>query len=325
MNQSTTDEMYMRRCLQLAACGRRNVSPNPMVGAVIVARGRIIGEGYHVRCGEGHAEVNAFASVAPDDERLLPEATMYVSLEPCAHYGKTPPCADLIVRKGVRRVVVGCVDTFAKVSGRGIEKLRASGIDVTVGVLESECRSLNRVFFTFNSLRRPFVTLKWAQSADGYIDDRFRQAAFSTPFTRMLVHKLRARHDAILIGSVTDRRDNARLNVRHWAGKDPLRIVIDRERPFFPGLDFSRPVVPQLLEELWRRGVQSVLVEGGAFTHGTFIASGMWDEIRVETAPVATGGGTKAPQLPSDIVVTGAETYGANTIITYGHARHDNI
>ena len=301
MNQSTTDEMYMRRCLQLAACGRRNASPNPMVGAVIVARGRIIGEGYHVRCGEGHAEVNAFASVAPDDERLLPEATMYVSLEPCAHYGKTPPCADLIVRKGVRRVVVGCVDTFAKVSGRGIEKLRASGIDVTVGVLESECRSLNRVFFTFNSLRRPFVTLKWAQSADGYI------------------------HDAILIGSVTDRRDNARLNVRHWAGKDPLRIVIDRERPFFPGLDFSRPVVPQLLEELWRRGVQSVLVEGGAFTHGTFIASGMWDEIRVETAPVATGGGTKAPQLPSDIVVTGAETYGANTIITYGHARHDNI
>ena len=141
----------------------------------------------------------------------------------------------------------------------------------------------------------------------------------------MLVHKLRSRHDAILIGSVTDRRDNARLNVRHWAGKDPLRIVIDRERPFFPGLDFSRPVVPQLLEELWRRGVQSVLVEGGAFTHGTFIASGMWDEIRVETAPVATGGGTKAPQLPSDIVVTGAETYGANTIITYGHARHDNI
>lgn len=235
MNQSTTDEMYMRRCLQLAVCGRRNASPNPMVGAVIVARGRIIGEGYHVRCGEGHAEVNAFASVAPDDERLLPEATMYVSLEPCAHYGKTPPCADLIVRKGVRRVVVGCVDTFAKVSGRGIEKLRASGIDVTVGVLESECRSLNRVFFTFNSLRRPFVTLKWAQSADGYIDDRFRQAAFSTPFTRMLVHKLRARHDAILIGSVTDRRDNARLNVRHWAGKDPLRIVIDRERRSFRG------------------------------------------------------------------------------------------
>lgn len=320
MNQSTTDEMYMRRCLQLAACGRRNASPNPMVGAVIVAGGRIIGEGYHVRCGEGHAEVNAFASVAPEDERLLPEAVMYVSLEPCAHYGKTPPCADLIVRKGVRRVVVGCVDTFAKVSGRGIQKLRDAGIDVTVGVLERECRELNRVFFTFNSRKRPFVTLKWAQTADGFIDDHCRPVALSTPFTRMLVHKLRAEHDAILIGRVTAERDNAQLNVRHWAGPDPLRIVIDRERLFFPGLDFDRPVVPQILDELYRRGVQSLLVEGGAFTHGTFIESGMWDEIRVETAPVAVGGGTKAPQLPSDIVVTGSKVCDGNTIITYGHA-----
>lgn len=325
MNQSTTDEMYMRRCLQLAACGRRNASPNPMVGAVIVAGGRIIGEGYHVRCGEGHAEVNAFASVSPEDERLLPEAVMYVSLEPCAHYGKTPPCADLIVRKGVRRVVVGCVDTFAKVSGRGIQKLRDAGIDVTVGVLERECRELNRVFFTFNSRKRPFVTLKWAQTADGFIDDHCRPVALSTPFTRMLVHKLRAEHDAILIGRVTAERDNAQLNVRHWAGPDPLRIVIDRERSFFPGLDFDRPVVPQILDELYRRGVQSLLVEGGAFTHGTFIESGMWDEIRVETAPVAVGGGTKAPQLPSDIVVTGSKVCDGNTIITYGHAGHEDI
>lgn len=325
MNQSTTDEMYMRRCLQLAACGRRNASPNPMVGAVIVAGGRIIGEGYHVRCGEGHAEVNAFASVAPEDERLLPEAVMYVSLEPCAHYGKTPPCADLIVRKGVRRVVVGCVDTFAKVSGRGIQKLLDAGIDVTVGVLERECRELNRVFFTFNSRKRPFVTLKWAQTADGFIDDHCRPVALSTPFTRMLVHKLRAEHDAILIGRVTAERDNAQLNVRHWAGPDPLRIVIDREWPFFPGLDFDRPVVPQILDELYRRGVQSLLVEGGAFTHGTFIESGMWDEIRVETAPVAVGGGTKAPQLPSDIVVTGSKVCDGNTIITYGHAGHEDI
>ena len=264
--------------------------------------------------------MNAFASVAPEDERLLPEAVMYVSLEPCAHYGKTPPCADLIVRKGVRRVVVGCVDTFAKVSGRGIQKLRDAGIDVTVGVLERECRELNRVFFTFNSRKRPFVTLKWAQTADGFIDDHCRPVALSTPFTRMLVHKLRAEHDAILIGRVTAERDNAQLNVRHWAGSDPLRIVIDRERPFFPGLDFDRPVVPQILDELYRRGVQSLLVEGGAFTHGTFIESGMWDEIRVETAPVAVGGGTKAPQLPSDIVVTGSKVCDGNTIITYGHA-----
>lgn len=325
MNQSTTDEMYMRRCLQLAACGRRNASPNPMVGAVIVAGGRIIGEGYHVRCGEGHAEVNAFASVAPEDERLLPEATMYVSLEPCAHYGKTPPCADLIVRKGVRRVVAGCIDTFSKVSGRGIQKLHDAGIDVTVGVLEHECRAINRVFFTYNSLKRPFITLKWAQTADGYIDDHCRPVALSTPFTRMLVHKLRAEHDAILIGRVTAERDNAQLNVRHWSGPDPLRIVIDRNRPFFPGLDFDRPVVPQILDELYRRGVQSLLVEGGAFTHATFIGSGMWDEIRVETAPVAVGGGTKAPQLPQDIEVTGSKTYDGNTIVTYGHARHKDI
>ena len=172
----------MRRCLQLASNGRQNAKPNPMVGAVIVAAdGRIIGEGYHVRCGEGHAEVNAFASVRPEDEPLLKDATIYVSLEPCSHYGKTPPCADLIVRKGVKRCVVGCVDPFAKVHGRGIQKLRDAGIEVTVGVLEEECRRLNRRFITFNEKRRPFVTLKWAQTADGYMDDHFRPLAISTP------------------------------------------------------------------------------------------------------------------------------------------------
>ena len=194
----------MRRCLQLASNGRQNAKPNPMVGAVIVAAdGRIIGEGYHVRCGEGHAEVNAFASVRPEDEPLLKDATIYVSLEPCSHYGKTPPCADLIVRKGVKRCVVGCVDPFAKVHGRGIQKLRDAGIEVTVGVLEEECRRLNRRFITFNEKRRPFVTLKWAQTADGYMDDHFRPLAISTPYTRMLVHKLRAEADAILVGRVT--------------------------------------------------------------------------------------------------------------------------
>ena len=174
MEQRETDERYMRRCLQLASNGRQNAKPNPMVGAVIVSReGRVIGEGFHVRCGEGHAEVNAFASVKPEDEALLAEATMYVSLEPCAHYGRTPPCADLIVRKGVRRVVVGCVDPFAKVHGLGVKKLLDAGGDVTVGVLERECLELNKHFVTFNERHRPYVLLKWCMSADGFLDDNF--------------------------------------------------------------------------------------------------------------------------------------------------------
>lgn len=261
------DKLYMRRCLQLAANGRQNAKPNPMVGAVIVAAdGRIIGEGYHVRCGEGHAEVNAFASVRPEDEVLLSEATIYVSLEPCSHYGKTPPCADLIIRKGVRRCVVGCVDPFAAVQGRGIQKLRDAGIEVTVGVLEEECRELNRRFITFNEKRRPYIILKWAQTANGFLDDNGVACAISTPFTKTLVHKLRAENDAILVGRITNEREQPRLDVRHWAGKAPRRIVIDRRQPAFEGLDFSKPVIPQLLEWLHREKCQSLIVEGGART-----------------------------------------------------------
>ena len=201
----------MQRCLQLARNGWQNAKPNPMVGAVIVlphplegAGGRLLGEGYHVRCGQGHAEVNAFASVSAEDEKLLHEAMMYVSLEPCSHYGKTPPCADLIIRKGVKRVVVGCVDEFAEVQGRGIQKLRDAGIEVTVGVLEEECKALNRRFFTFHRLSRPYIILKWAQTANGFIDDNGKALAISTPFTQMLSHKLRAEEDAILVGRVTN-------------------------------------------------------------------------------------------------------------------------
>ena len=174
-DQEAQDEKFIQRCLLLAVNGRQNAKPNPMVGAVIVnASGRIIGEGYHVRCGEGHAEVNAFASVRPEDERFLPESTIYVSLEPCSHYGRTPPCCDLIIRKGVRRVVCGCIDPFAKVHGRGVKKIRAAGIDVTVNVLEKECRHLNKRFMTFNTLHRPYVILKWAQSVNGFMDDHFK-------------------------------------------------------------------------------------------------------------------------------------------------------
>lgn len=305
----------MRRCIQLAKNGLLNTRPNPMVGAVIVCDDRIIGEGYHVRCGEGHAEVNAFASVKASDEHLLPHSTIYVSLEPCAHHGKTPPCADLIVSKGVSRVVVGCVDPFAEVHGRGIRKIRDAGIDVTVGVLEEECRELNSRFFTFNTRHRPYVILKWCMTADGFLDDNFRQMTISSPFTMMLSHKLRAENDAILIGRITDERDRSRLDVRHWKGRNPMRIVINRDSPCFPELNFKSPVVPQILDGLYRRGVQSLIVEGGTATHNSFIESGLWDEIRVEMSPVTSGGGTKAPQIPAEAVTVMRREYDGNVIL----------
>ena len=309
----------MRRCLQLARCGRQNARPNPMVGAVITSRdGRIIGEGYHVKCGEGHAEVNAFASVRQEDEALLHEATMYVSLEPCSHYGRTPPCADLIVSKGVRRVVVGCVDPFAKVSGRGIQKLRDAGADVTVGVLEEECLRLNRVFITSSTKHRPYVLLKWCQTANGFMDDNFRPVMLSTPFTQMLSHKLRAEYDAILVGRVTAERDRPRLNVRLWPGQDPLPVIIDRNRPFCPEADFSKPVIPQLMDWLHGKGVQSLIVEGGAETHRRVIGEGgCCDELRVEISPRTVDGGTPAPQIPPGAMLIERREYDGNVILRY--------
>lgn len=302
---TTTDEQYMRRCLQLAANGRQNAKPNPMVGAVIVVDDRIIGEGYHVRCGEGHAEVNAFAAVRPEDEALLPQATIYVSLEPCSHYGKTPPCADLIVKKGVKRVVVGCIDEFAEVQGRGIRKLQKAGIDVTVGVLEAECRALNRRFFTFHRLHRPYIILKWAQTANGFIDDHGQALQISSPFTQMLSHKLRAEEDAILVGRVTDEREHPQLNVRHWMGPDPKRLVVDRQHP----LD---------LETLYHHNIQSLIVEGGRRTLESFLMQNLWDEIRVETnTRLTVGDGTRAPQLPATVSVVSSECYDGNVIVTY--------
>ena len=302
----------MRRCLQLAANGQQRAKPNPMVGAVIVADGRIIGEGYHERCGEGHAEVQAFASVVPADESLLREATMYVSLEPCSHYGKTPPCADLIVRKGVRRVVVGCVDEYAEVSGRGIERLRSSGIEVVTGVLEKECQWLNRRFFTFHREHRPYIILKWAQTANGFIDDNFLPAQISNDFTRMLSHKLRAEEDAILVGRVTNERDHPQLNVRYWHGRDPKRLVVDHNHRLN-------------LESLYAHSIQSLIVEGGAVTLQSFIDEGLWDEMRVEVAPITFAGGTRAPQIPSDAEVIGSEVYDGNTITTFARSRQESL
>lgn len=283
------DERYMRRCIQLALNGREESRPNPMVGAVIVAaNGRIIGEGYHVRCGEGHAEVNAFASVRPKDEPLLSQSTIYVSLEPCSHYGKTPPCCDLIINKGVRRVVVGCVDPFAKVQGRGINKIREAGIDVTVGVLEEECQWLNRRFFTFHQKHRPYIILKWAQTQNGFIDDHGKPLALSTPFTRMLVHKMRATEDAILVGRTTDEREHPQLNIRHWNGKDPVRFVLSHDN-----------TIDDIIEQCRQRQLQSLIVEGGNKTLQSFIERDLWDEIRIEIAPITVTDGTPAPVLPA--------------------------
>ena len=302
----TEDEKYMRRCIQLAKNGQQNAKPNPMVGAVIVSRdGRIIGEGYHVRCGEGHAEVNAFASVSADDEQLLPEATIYVSLEPCSHYGKTPPCADLIIKKGVKRVVVGCIDPFAEVQGRGIQKLRDAGITVEVGVLEAECQALNRRFFTFHREQRPYIILKWAQTANGFIDDHFKPTQISSPFTKMLSHKLRAEEDAILVGRVTEERDRPQLNVREWAGQDPKRLVIDHAHPLN-------------MESLYAHHIQSLIVEGGAETLRSFLVQNLWDEIRVETnTKMTVGDGTRAPQIPKNAVVISTADYDGHTVIIY--------
>lgn len=300
----TTDEKYMRRCIQLARNGRMNAQPNPMVGAVIVHDDRIIGEGYHVRCGEGHAEVNACASVKKKDEHLLRESTIYVSLEPCSHYGKTPPCADLLVSKGFKRCVIGCQDPFAKVQGRGIKKLREAGIDVSVGVLEEECKALNKRFMTFHGKQRPFVTLKWAESEDGFIDGHI-----SNTYTQMVCHKRRAEHQAILVGRKTWEADKPSLTVREWYGSSPKRYVVSSQSLTLPdGFHLIQTTcVEGILKRLYEDGIQTVLVEGGAELLQSFIDSGEWDECYVEKGDLTLCGRVKAPVL-SNAALKGVNT-----------------
>lgn len=324
----TTDEMYMRRCMQLAQNGRNNVSPNPMVGAVIVCEGKIIGEGYHVRCGEAHAEVNAVAAVK--DKGLLKNSTIYVSLEPCSHHGKTPPCADLIIREGIARVVIGCKDPFAKVSGRGIQKLLDAGCEVEVGVLEEECRRLIKNFVVFNTLHRPYVVLKWAESADGFLDVHRTDGQaqiLSTPLTAMLVHKKRAEADAIMVGTRTARLDNPSLGVRNWYGRNPLRVVIDRRLVLndalglfadgnptlvyntvkhahvnnveYVKLDETPNLLPQMLHDLHARGIQNLLIEGGRELLQSALDADLWDEVHVEKSATLLHAGVAAPVVPA--------------------------
>ena len=325
----TKDEKYIARCIQLAQNGRCNAAPNPMVGAVIVYNDTIIGEGYHIRCGEAHAEVNAIRSVK--DQSLLKESTIYVSLEPCSHYGKTPPCADLIIEKGIPRVVVGCQDPFSLVAGRGTQKMRDAGIDVRVGVLEEECRKLIHRFITFNTKKRPFITLKWAESADGFIDihrSGGHPYIFSSPLSSMLVHKRRAEHSAILVGRRTALLDNPSLTTRSWYGKNPVRMVIDRnltlpldlelfsgstrtivftqrqDTPVRPNveyipLDFNKNIIPQIMDVLYQEKLQSLMVEGGSMLLQSFIDSNLWDEAFIEHSNVQLTDGVQAPTLPS--------------------------
>jgi diaminohydroxyphosphoribosylaminopyrimidine deaminase/5-amino-6-(5-phosphoribosylamino)uracil reductase len=332
MRDKEKDEMYMRRCLELAAHGKGKVRPNPMVGAVIVREGRIIGEGYHRRYGEGHAEVNAVASVS--DESLLHGATLYVSLEPCSHYGKTPPCADLILSKGISRVVMACLDPNPQVSGRGAQKLREAGVETRCGVLEAEAKALNRHFMTYHTKHRPYIYLKWAQSADGYIDKLRNDASeppvrLSTPLSRQIVHKRRSEVAAILVGTRTALLDNPSLTVRYWSGTSPVRLVLDRElripstyhlldgsRPTlvftakeaenrpnleYVRLDFQSDVLPQILAEMYARKLDSLLVEGGACLLNAFLEEGLYDKVWVETAPLRLGSGVKAPFWEKDL------------------------
>lgn len=315
----TYDTEYMQRCLQLAQLGLGNVQPNPMVGAVVVHNNRIIGEGYHQKYGQPHAEVNAIQSVA--DKSLLKDSTLYVSLEPCSHFGKTPPCADLIIDCEIPRVVVGATDPNSKVNGQGILKLKNAGIEVITNVLDAECRFLNRRFFTYHQKKRPYIILKWAQSADKYMDiDRSegnKNYWITNAELKVVTHKWRSEEQAILIGYNTLVNDNPQLTTREYTGKDPIRYVMtDLKRSYAIPNGFN-PLsnnINESLMQLYNDKIQSVIVEGGRKTLDLFIQSGIWDEARVLTGEKEFGKGTPAPQLLQPI----AQTYNIhNNLIHY--------
>lgn len=303
-------EKYIKRCIELAQLGAGNVSPNPMVGCVIVHNNQIIGEGFHEKYGLAHAEVNAVKSVK--NQELLSESTLYVSLEPCAHYGLTPPCADLIVDKKIPRVVIGTVDSFAKVAGKGIERMRKAGISVQLGILEKECRELNKRFFTFHEKKRPYVILKWAETRDGFIDFDRTKSEFGEPSwitgekALVRVHEMRAVEDAILVGTNTALKDNPSLTVRHCQGRNPVRLLLDNHLRLpnhlhlfdgtvktivfnsikeeengnveFVKIRFDKNLVRHVLKTLHQKNIQSVIVEGGKQLIDSFFEANLWDE-----------------------------------------------
>lgn len=330
MNQ---DEKYMHRALQLAALGNGSVSPNPMVGAVIVHNGKIIGEGYHRQIGKAHAEVNAVNSVKECDNNKFKESTIYVTLEPCSHYGKTPPCSKLLIEKGIKRVVVGCLDPFKEVSGRGIKMLKEAGCEVITGVLEKECRAINKKFMTAHTLQRPFILLKWAESLDGFIDKKRgegeKSAHISSSVTSVFVHKLRAEYDAIMVGGNTAFLDNPSLTTRLWHGRNPKRVVVWRNHPIDSNLTLLNDnmdtevintkdkTLSEVMHSLYSKGITSIIVEGGATLLQSFIEDGLFDEIRVEIGKHPFVDGTKAPVLPQNITLVKEETLGFQRILTY--------
>ena len=325
----TEDIKFMRRCLELASRAEGLTYPNPMVGSVIVYDGMILGEGYHLRSGESHAEVNAINSVT--DKQKLRFSTLYVNLEPCSHFGKTPPCADFIISNAIPRIVIGTIDSSEKVSGKGVKKLRDAGCDVKTGILDEECRRLNRRFFTFHEKSRPYITLKWAQSADGYLDI-IRTKDHKTGPTwitgkpeKVLVHKWRATEQAILVGAGTVRADDPMLNVREWTGPNPLKLILSSSGSFNKGaavigtdtklvvfthnsekdipdtvkviLKDNVPSAAQISGYLNSSGIQSLLVEGGAEIINHFVSTGLWDEARIFTGADYFRGGVKAPLI----------------------------
>lgn len=320
-------EKYMRRALQLAAKSPFYTHSNPMVGAVIVGpNGKIIGEGYHRRCGEGHAEVNAIASVK--DHASLKDSTMYVTLEPCSHYGKTPPCAQLIIDMGIPRVVVGAVDPFVKVAGRGIRMLREAGVEVTSGVLAEESRALNERFFTAHTRRRPFVTIKWAASADGYMNSRTgveegKPFRFSNRATTMLTHRQRAMHDAILTTAATFINDRPSLTTREYDGPSPRRFIVDRNGLLpqaaegFETLKFND--ISSTFEYIYAQGVTSLLIETGPRYLQAVIDSGLWDKARVEISTDILGrdGIAPVPSLPNSAILIDDRKIGHNRLMIY--------
>lgn len=348
-------EKYMSRCIQLAKKGFGSTSPNPMVGAVIVHNDKIIGEGYHRKCGENHAEVNAINSVA--DKSLLINSTMYVSLEPCAHVGKTPSCARTIAELKIPRLVVGSLDPFEKVNGKGIEILKSANIDVSIGILENECIDLNKRFYTFHQNKRPYIILKWAQTKDGFIDiirnpDTNIQVAWITnDYCKTLVHKWRTEEDAFMIGTNTVVLDNPQLTARKWEGKNPVRITIDefcsldatrkifdkqaqtivfnaqkdelQDTVSYIKIDFNRDVILQILSILHELEIQSIVIEGGTETLNSFIVSNLWDEARIFTGGKYFEKGVKAPYF--DFPYFSKETFGDSELKTYFRVKNKHV
>jgi diaminohydroxyphosphoribosylaminopyrimidine deaminase/5-amino-6-(5-phosphoribosylamino)uracil reductase len=343
------DEQYMRRCLELAVLGMGKVSPNPMVGCVIVHNDKIIGEGYHEQFGQAHAEVNAVHSVlstyASEAENLLKQSTVYVSLEPCAHFGKTPPCADLLIRHQVKKVVIGNSDPFADVDGKGIEKLKNAGIEVVTGILEQECCMVNKRFFTRVRQQRPYIILKWATTANGFFAPRNTvQQWISGPLSKKLVHKWRGEEDAILVGKGTALADNPQLSSREWPGKNPLRILVDRklevpithhlfshstktvifnelkteviDNVYYIQMEDMQYYLPQKIAfQLHLMDIQSVIIEGGAHMLNLFIQSKIWDEARVFTSGNSWKEGLPSPQILG--ILTDEISIGSDTLHIY--------